>query len=237
MNESTISALVATAAAIGFIHTIAGPDHYVPFIAMARAGRWSLAKTLAVTIACGFAHVLSSVVIGVAVIGLASVTLEKATWFESARGELAGWLLLGFGVAYMLWGIRRAIRNKPHTHWHAHDDGTVHCHEHRHRGEHAHVHDGSARSITPWVLFTIFVFGPCEPLIPLLMVPAAESGWPGLALVTLVFALTTILTMTTIVMGTLAGLSRWSFPSLERYAHATAGFALAACGAAIQIGL
>ncbi len=237
MNDTTITALIATAAAIGFVHTIAGPDHYVPFIAMARAGRWSLAKTLAVTIACGFGHVLSSVLIGIAVIALASVTLENATWFESARGELAGWLLLGFGVAYMLWGIRRAIRNKPHTHWHSHDDGTVHCHEHDHHGDHAHAHNDTARSMTPWVLFTIFVFGPCEPLIPLLMVPAAKLSWPGLVLVTFVFAVVTILTMTAVVMGTLAGLSRWSFPSLERYAHATAGFALAACGAAIQIGL
>lgn len=237
MNETTLTALAALAASIGFLHTIAGPDHYVPFIAMARARRWRMGKALAVTAVCGVGHVLGSIVIGVALLTVASLTLDKVTWLESVRGELAGWLLLGFGLAYMVWGIRRAIRGKKHAHWHTHADGTVHCHEHDHHGEHAHVHDESAKSITPWVLFTIFVFGPCEALIPVLMVPAAELSWSGLILVTGIFAVTTIATMTLVVMGALAGLSRVSFPSLERYGHASAGFALAACGAAIQIGL
>ncbi len=237
MNDTTITALVATAASIGFVHTVAGPDHYLPFIAMSRARGWRLPKTLAITAVCGLGHVLGSIVIGVAVITVTGLTLDKAVWFESARGALAGWLLLSFGVAYMLWGIRRAINNKPHAHWHIHEDGTTHRHEHNHHGDHAHVHNDDTKSITPWVLFTIFVFGPCEVLIPVLMVPAAELSWSGLVLVTGVFAFATVATMTIIVLATLAGLSRFSFPSLERYAHATAGFALASCGAAIQIGL
>jgi len=34
-------ALCATAAGVGVIHTLLGPDHYLPFAAMARAGDWS----------------------------------------------------------------------------------------------------------------------------------------------------------------------------------------------------
>ena len=34
-----------------------------------------------------------------------------------------------------------------------------------HHGEHMHPHLVGA-SLTPWALFVIFVFGPCEPLIP-----------------------------------------------------------------------
>ena len=92
------------------------------------------------------------------------------------RGNLAGWLLLGFGLAYLAWGVKRALRNQPHTHAHAHADGIVHDHAHAHSDEHAHPHTDEARaaSMTPWILFTIFVFGPCEPLIPLLMFPAAK---------------------------------------------------------------
>ncbi len=52
----------------------------------------------------------------------------------------------------------------------------MHAHEHTHDGEHAHVHESESSSITPWVLFVIFVLGPCEPLIPLLMFPAASRG-------------------------------------------------------------
>ena len=38
--------LAATAAMIGVVHTLTGPDHYVPFVAMSRVGGWSLLRTL-----------------------------------------------------------------------------------------------------------------------------------------------------------------------------------------------
>lgn len=233
-----LDALLLLAAFIGSVHTIAGPDHYIPFIAMSRAGRWSLGKTVAITVACGVGHVAGSIVLGLLGIAL-GWAVGGLEWFEGARGSVAGWLLLGFGLAYTAWGIHRAIRNRPHTHWHAHADGVVHTHEHGHHAEHAHVHEDRAnpRSMTPWVLFTIFVFGPCEPLIPILMYPAAMKSVSGLLLVTGVFAATTILTMTTIVTLAHLGLARLRSAVLERYAHALAGGAIALCGVAIQLGL
>ena len=42
-QESTL--LLWTAASIGFVHTLLGPDHYLPFVAMSRAGGWSARKT------------------------------------------------------------------------------------------------------------------------------------------------------------------------------------------------
>ena len=33
----------------------------------------------------------------------------KLTQLESFRGDIAGWLLLGFGLAYMVWGLRHAV--------------------------------------------------------------------------------------------------------------------------------
>ena len=48
-------------------------------------------------------------------------------------------------------------------------------------GEHSHVHAQLPDNLTPWILFTIFVFGPCEPLIPLVMFPAAEHTMVGVA--------------------------------------------------------
>ncbi len=62
MNEAQI--LLLTAASIAFLHTILGPDHYLPFVALGKARKWSLAKTLRITLYCGLGHVLSSVVIG-----------------------------------------------------------------------------------------------------------------------------------------------------------------------------
>jgi len=244
-----LTILAATAASIGLVHTLIGPDHYVPFIALAGARKWSLSKTLGVTAACGAGHVLGSVVLGGLGI-LLGVALGGLELFEGFRGEIAGWLLLGFGLAYLAWGLRQAYRNRPHTHWHGHADGSLHEHTHTHQKEHAHVHaaaeeaprDGQAKSmtgkrITPWVLFLIFIFGPCEALIPVLMYPAAEGSWRGVALVVAVFGLTTIATMLVTVAVGYLGISRLPLGRLERFSHALAGLALVACGLAIQLGL
>jgi len=234
-NEILI--LAGTAASIGFIHTLLGPDHYLPFIAMSKARGWSAVRTAVVTVLCGLGHVMSSVLLGLlgVFLGLAVFKLE---WIESLRGEVAGWFLIAFGLVYLLWGIRQAVRNRPHEHPHMHGNGEVHTHTHTHIGGHSHVHAGaSGRSLTPWILFTLFVLGPCEPLIPLIMVPAAKLSMGAVLIVATVFGLVTISTMLACVMASCYGLSRISFPRVARYAHALAGFVLFLCGAAIQFGL
>lgn len=238
MDQTTLLGLVGTAALLGFFHTLTGPDHYVPFVAMGRVGNWSLARTLTVAGLCGAGHVLSSVVLGALGI-VAGLALARLEWVESVRGDLAAWLLLGFGLAYMVWGLRRAWRNRPHTHAHVHADGTRHQHTHTHRDEHAHphVHTGPHGRMTPWVLFTIFVFGPCEPLIPILMYPALRLSTAGVALVSSVFALTTLGTMLALVTAGYCGAGRLAGPRLERYAHALAGASLAVCGMLMVVGL
>jgi len=163
--------LCSTAAGIGFIHTVLGPDHYLPFIAMSKARNWSAIKTSWITFLCGLGHVGASILLGAIGIAIGSAAdellLGKLVWIESIRGDIAAWLLISFGLAYLIWGIRQAIRNRPHTHRHLHGRGSQHTHNHTHEKEHLHVHDSKAKkNITPWILFTIFVFGPCEPLIP-----------------------------------------------------------------------
>lgn len=248
MSDS-VGALCATAAGLGFVHTLLGPDHYLPFVAMSRARGWSLAKTTAITLLCGLGHVLSSVVIGVIgiAVGIAVLALETV---ENLRGDLAAWLLLAFGLAYSVWGIRNAIRRKPHTHLHVHADGTVHRHEHGHTGNHAHVHTPpcvpangpqvkprGGGDTTPWILFLIFVFGPCEPLIPLLMYPAATGSKWGIVVVALIFGVTTLATMTTIVGLACMGVRRLALGRFQRFSHALAGLLVVACGAAMLLGL
>jgi hypothetical protein len=229
-----LSLLIGAAASIAFIHTLMGPDHYLPFVAMAKARGWSLARTLRITLWCGLGHLIGSV--GLGLVGIAfGAQLARLEWIEAIRGETAAWLLVGFGLAYMAWGLRRAWRKRPHGHWHQHD-GTLHTHEHTHDGEHAHVHDqGNPGSITPWVIFVIFVLGPCEPLIPLLMYPAATHSVTGVLAVTAVFGVVTVLTMLLAVWISSVGLSRLRFGRLARYDHALAGFAVFACGLAITV--
>jgi hypothetical protein len=226
--------LTVTAASIGFFHTLFGPDHYLPFIVIAKARKWSLIKTTFITVLCGIGHIGSSVLLGIVGIAL-GIAVTKLETLESFRGNLAAWGLIAFGLMYFVWGLRRALRNRPHKHPHFHKDGDNHVHKHIHTEEHVHVHgsEGSI-NITPWVLFTIFVFGPCEPLIPILMYPAAKSSLSGLMLVTSVFGGVTIISMLGIVLISILGINFLPMARLERYNHALAGATIFLCGIAIQ---
>jgi nickel/cobalt transporter (NicO) family protein len=231
-NELTI--LLVAAASIGFFHTLLGPDHYIPFIVMAKAKKWSLAKTTWITFLCGLGHIGSSVLLGLVGIAL-GIAVTRLQVVESFRGNLAAWALIAFGLMYFVWGVRKAIRNRPHHHVHAHTDGDVHLHEHVHTKGHVHAHGNDENvSLTPWILFTIFLFGPCEPLIPLLMYPAAKSSGMGLLLVTMVFGSVTIMTMMSIVLISIFGINFLPTARLERYTHALAGATIFLCGIAIQ---
>jgi len=226
--------LAGTAASIGFVHTLIGPDHYLPFIVMSRARQWPLPKTLLISFFCGLGHILSSVVLGFIGIAL-GIAVSRLEGFESLRGGLAAWLLIGFGFAYFIWGLHRALKSKPHVHPHLHSPSKEHEHLHTHQDEHYHLHDEKQRAnITPWILFTIFVFGPCEPLIPLVMYPAAKHNIPGVILLTSAFGLTTILTMLVLIASSSWGLSFLRLGRLERYVHALAGAMIFISGLSVQ---
>lgn len=230
-NELTI--LSITAASIGFIHTVIGPDHYLPFIVMGRAARWSLTKTIIITFLSGIGHILSSVLLGF--IGIAfGIAVTKLEVVESHRAGAAAWALVIFGLVYFIWGLRKVFRKNTHEHLHIHAEEDQHTHTHHHLGDHIHIHSDQKTNLTPWILFTIFVFGPCEPLIPVLMYPAAKNSLFGLVLVISIFGITTILTMTGLVVIASLGISLIPLGKLERYSHALAGATIFLCGLAIH---
>ena len=288
--------LLSTAASIGVFHTAIGVDHYLPFVAMGTANRWSFRKTMLIAFACGIGHILSSVLLGLLGIFIGS-QVSVLVGVESIRGDLATWFLIAFGLIYMIWGIRKAVKNKPHKHilkdggeiWHGHGSADKHRHNsadgHGHNSADGHGHGGadehggadghghgdanghghggadghgdmdghdnadghgiifddndahSHNNGVPksfWPLFVLFVLGPCEPLIPLLMYPAVDTGLSSVAVVAIVFGLCTIVTMLTLTAILLKGVSYIPMKKAERYSHALAGFAVLACGLAIQ---
>jgi hypothetical protein len=233
--------LSLAAVSTGFVHTLLGPDHYVPFVAMSRVGKWSLRKTVAITLLCGFGHVSGSIVLGLIGVCMGLVVLRLEA-IESVRGNLAGWLLLLFGAAYTVWGLWHAFSRKPHQHLTIGTGGVSlwrHGHESSPRtaAEPEQQPAGRANAMTPWVLMVIFVLGPCEPLIPLLMYPAAKANPWALLSVTLLFAAATLATMTAMVLLMHAGFRSLSLGRLHRYGHALAGLAVFASGLAIALGL
>lgn len=223
MIEEELLVLLGTAASLGFLHTLLGPDHYVPFLAISRARGWSISKTAWITGVCGLVHVGSSVVIGI--IGLRlSYQLTSLEAFEAFRGSLAGWLIIAFGLAYLVWGIKRAVAKK------------------NQKGVMEKLEDSSAnqptkksyKQLLPWILFIVFLFGPCEPLIPVLMFPAANISTMSILLVAGVFGLVTIATMMALVLFPLYGIQKIRIPALQTYGHALAGGLILLCGISVQ---
>jgi nickel/cobalt transporter (NicO) family protein len=254
--QHDIIMLILAAIPVGFLHTLMGPDHYVPFIAMAKARNWTLPKTTLITTLCGIGHVLSAAILGIIGIGL-NITFSKFSFIETWRGEIAAWLLISFGLLYCAWGIRSAIKNKQHSHkhthfFHKHVDLNVsyeHEHKHNHSGEHFHPHTHNCthanknltnnhqhnkKELTPWILFIVFILGPCEPLIPLMMYPAIKGTMLYVVLVSLGFGIATIATMLLAVFTSLYGVHFIKLNFWQRYGSITAGAIICCLGLSIK---
>lgn len=227
--------LLFSTIALAFFHTLTGPDHYLPFIVISKARNWDMKKTIWFTALCGLGHVGSSVILGFTGVTL-GVAVEKLELLEGMRGSFITWIFTAFGLLYMVWGIRKAYKNRPHTHVHFHKDGDAHIHEHTHHNEHSHIHsDENKIKLTPWILFTVFIFGPCEPLIPIVMYPAAKLDFQSLVYLTSVFSLITIGTMVSLVAAASYGLKYIPVKKSGRYAHAMAGGTIFLCGMGMLI--
>jgi len=211
MENQTFILCISTAL-VALIHTVLGPDHYIPFIAMAKSAKWSSKKTLSITVISGLGHVLSSVIIGL--IGIsAGVLINQVEAVEEFRADLAAWLFISFGLIYFIWGIKKI--------W-----------MHKHSSEHIHMHKGG--TLTPWIIFTVFVLGPCEPLIPLLIYPSVMENVFIMITVVLIFASVTTLTMAALVTAGLYGIELLNMKFFEKYTHALAGFLILLCGISIK---
>ena len=210
--------IAASAASVGFFHTILGPDHYLPLVAMAKTNGWSGTKTASYTAFCGISHVLGTILVGslVFLLGLAFFNIET---LQSVRGDFAGWFLLLFGAVYFALGVKWVSRKKKMK-----EEGVVDRMQ------------GSAFSrCTPFALFIFFILGPCEPLIPLMSLGAESTGIVSPLLVISAFCGTTILTMLFCVMFFYYGISHFSFfMKFENYMHAVTGLIIFLCGSAIQ---
>lgn len=224
--------LLASTAGVAVLHTLAGPDHYLPFIVMSRARRWSARRMVFWTALCGAGHVASSVVVALAAV-VFGFGLERVELIEEFRGNLAAWAMIAFGAVYLAWGLNRAFRRHAAAQAHAHAGGEVHAHTHD--GARGHAHGETAGfALTPWVLFTIFVLGPCEPMIPLVMYPAAQGAWAELGAVVVIFTALTVGAMLAAVFLAVRGIRLLPLQRVERFTHAIAGAVVLGAGCAIQ---
>lgn len=213
-------ALVAAAASVGSIHSLA-PDHWVPFVALSRARRWPPMRTAALTALCGLGHVSVSVLFGVLA---ALLGLELLETFGRRLETLAGVLLVGFGVVYALWGLHIGVRRR----WHDHGRGEPHWHP---GGAHAHLHQHGT-PMSAWALFVLFSADPCVAVIPLIFA-TAPLGWTRVLAVVAAYEIATIGTMVGLVMPARAAVAAVGGSWVDRYGDAMAGGVITIVGLAV----
>ena len=219
--------ITSSAASLGFFHTILGPDHYLPFVAMARTNGWNGYKTAGYVVLCGVSHVLGTILIGLLAL-LLGFALFKIETFQSLRGDFAGWFLLLFGAVYFSWGINWGLNKIRETKSESSSENKINAPQ-------KDMGNSNFIRSTPFLLFLFFIFGPCEPLLPLLALGSENTHYFSSFLVIMAFCLATVFTMLLCVMVFYYGLSRFSiFLKLEHYMHATTGLVLFICGFSIQ---
>ena len=214
MNDGLLTALAAAAVTVGSLHTLA-PDHWVPFAALARARDWSTGRTLSVTLLCGFGHVTVSALLGLGGLFLGLQLMEA---FGRRMETAAGFLLVAFGIAYGILGLRRGAGRRLHGHSHSRYD---------------HVHE--TERATAWTLFLLFSADPCVAVIPLLFAAAPLGAWPTTGIVAL-YEVSTLGTMLVLVLAARYGARRIRSNWLELHGDAAAGAVIAGVGLAV-IGL
>ena len=206
MSQLAIELAVA-GATVGALHALA-PDHWLPIAAVSRARGWSLARTGRVALLCGIGHVTVSALLGVLALVSGTAVVEA---LGARTGAVASVLLIGFGAAYGLWGLRRLA----------------------HRHAHAHVDHDPSRTTT-WTLFAIYCADPCIAVVPIVFAAASLSRAATVAIV-LVYELATIVTMVALAVAARAGAQRVRGRWVERYGDATAGGMIVATGVLVAL--
>lgn len=223
MSGQYTLALMLTAATVGSLHSLA-PDHWVPFAALARARGWTRARTTRLAFFCALGHVTVSAIFGILAVLLGREAVEV---FGTTLVAGAPLLLVGFGLAYLVWALWRISRKKIMHHV-DHLDGVPHDHGHGHQHRHGR-HD-----LTAWGLFVLFCADPCIALIPMI-IAASARGWTAVGAVVVVYEIATIAAIVTLVRLAHAGASRVRFAWVDRYGDAVAGALILIVGTLVTV--
>ena len=193
--------------AAALVHALL-PTHWLSFVLVARAQRWSRSRMMRVVLFSGLGHVTTT-----AVVGLTAAALSKGfhRYIGVLQTPLPAFILAGFGLYYLVSGWRRG--GHPHcTHDHADDPLDL---------------DRAAQG----ALFLQMTLSPCETLIPVFLAAGALS-WPVLVAMALAMSLLTVGAMGVLAWLAFEGSRRVAFPWIERNERLVLGALLLTLGGA-----
>ncbi len=229
MTYSPEFLLVGAVAVVGVLHTIV-PDHWVPITLIARQRGWSRSETISAAVKAGTGHVLSTLAIAL-VVWFAGAAV--ATHFGHLVDLASSVALIAFG----LWiAISALLEMRQGGHGHTHDHGHSHSHwhehpEHHHHDGHSHDHDHEHdhKSTHRTALILILGSSPMVEGIPAFFA-AGKYGAGLIALMSAVFAMSTIATYVILCVLSTTGLQNVKLGKFEQYGEVFSGAFIALVG-------
>ncbi len=91
------TSLIFATLIIAVVHAIM-PDHWLPFVLVGKAQKWSNKKTISIAVLAGLGHVSVTTILGLIVAGI-GIEISKVT--ERSVEPLAGIILVFLGTAYI----------------------------------------------------------------------------------------------------------------------------------------
>ncbi len=207
LNEPVLLSLLGGGFAAAFLHA-ALPTHWLPFVLVGRAQGWDLKRTLGTAAIAGLAHIGSTALVGTLIVA-AGLALDR--WIEGLLPHLSAVLLFLFGAFYLARAMLKPAVTAGGSDLTDDTPTTV------------------SNSAAFWGLIALMALSPGEVLLPLYL-SAATEGVGVLALLTLAFALGTVLGMALLTAVARAGFSILKLERWARYEGAILGVALIALG-------
>lgn len=174
MISNQLWPFLLTGLTVSILHA-ALPTHWLPFVLAGRTQKWSYARTVSILLIAGSGHILTTSLIGAAVVWMG---LQMNENFQQTMTLVAAGSVLSFGI-YNLWQHFHGIKHS-------------HCSH-----SEPHHHDYQINSKDGWAilsLLSLLTFSPCESFLPI-YVSAWQTGWVGFGLLTVVLGVGTMVAM------------------------------------------
>lgn len=204
VTSAFFASIAATGFMVAFLHA-ALPTHWLPFVLVGRAQKWSAGRTLGVTLLAGLGHVALTILLGLVLV-IAGQALEPRL------GHLFHWIVGGLMVTVGLFYIARGR----------------HSHALPEAGRRTYASDRAA--IT--ALVVLLTLSPCEAFLPYYLA-GMKHGWGAFLLLSVVLLTATAAGMLLFTGLSLAGVRRLNLDWLERYEETILGAALVLVGLAV----
>jgi nickel/cobalt exporter len=175
MNQIIIGSLI-----LSVLHALI-PSHWLPFVTIGKSEHWTESRTLTVTVLAGFAHTVSTTILGL-IVGRAGYELSE-NYHELAESVIPAVLLM-LGLWYLMQHLR-----------------------HQHSHEHIDAQKQKGKSFTALLLSLCLgmFLSPCME-INAYFLSAGALGWQALGMVALIYNIITLAGMLLMVLVASRGL-------------------------------